>query len=160
MLGDAAWHGPLVLAFWVRRGSILTHYEKNCGVSELTGAIFLAQFLKNSIFWEISQKSTYSKHHSCEGRGVPATRWPVPVYHWMCVVRCAAGFYPRRLHGGIRGHYPGIQNFSKIMNFEKFEFARKWNLRKSKIFPMNITSKCIRTQILSLWGWVYPLQIL
>ena len=49
MLGDVVWHGPLVLAFWVRRGSILTHYEKNCGVSKFTGAIFSAQFLKNSI---------------------------------------------------------------------------------------------------------------
>ena len=50
--------------------------------------------------------------------------------------------------------------FSKIMNFEKFEFARKWHLRKSKIFPINIISKCIRTYIFGLWGWVYPLQIL
>ena len=150
MLGDVVWHGPLVLAFWVRRGSILTHYEKNCGVSKLTGAIFSAQFLKNSIFWEISQKSTYSRYHSCEDRWVPATLRPVPVYHWMCVVRGAAGLYPRRLHGGMRGHYPTIPNFSKIMIFEKFEFARKWNLRKSKIFPMNIISKCIRIQILSL----------
>ena len=81
--------------------------RKNSGVSKLTGAIFSAEFLKNSIFWEISQKSTYSRYHSCEDRWVPATLRPVPVYHWMCVVRGAAGFYARRLHGGIRGHYPG-----------------------------------------------------
>ena len=50
VLGDIAWHGPLILAFWVRRGSIVTHYQKNCGVSKVTGAIFSDQFLKNSIF--------------------------------------------------------------------------------------------------------------
>ena len=105
-------------------------------------------------------KNTDSGYHSCEDRGVPATRRPVPVYYRMCVVRPAVGFCSGRLHGGVGRHYPGITISQKRIFFEKFEFAPKWNLRKSKIFPMNITSKRTRTQILILWGWVYPLQIL
>ena len=124
------------------------------------GNYFFGSVSQKYDFWENFSKFVHPKCHSCEDRGAPATLQPVPAYYWMCVVRCTAGFSPRKLHGGIRGHYPTIPNFSKIMNFEKFELPQKWNLRKSKIFPMNITSKRTRTQILVLWGWVYPLQML
>ena len=135
---------PLLLASWVHPGNTLMHYEKNCGLPKTIGAIFSGQFLKNTDFWEISQKYIHSGYNSCECRVVSATWRPIPVYYWVYGVRCAAGISSGKLHSGIRRHYPGMQNFSKIIIFEKFELSKKWNLRKSKIFPTNITSKCIR----------------